>query len=132
MINLDFLFSSLMFIELSLPLLVGLFSFVFFASTKSENWNKYQLKIIRYIVFLILICSSIYFLYAIAYIDPELMFVYLFWPAPLGLSLIGSSLVTYREGTKIEKRVAIVSIIIAIISLIWPFIFITLRGYGVV
>jgi len=124
---LELLFNFLLIIVILLPLAISIFSVRFFLLTKVDQWHKNKTKIIRYILFLILLFLGISFLYELVFIDPESMFLYLFWPAPVGLSLIRISMIAWKKGTKAERILAIFSIIFSIIFLVWPFIFIMLK-----
>ncbi len=127
----ELLFNFLLIIVMLTPLVVSIFSFIFFSSIKIDNWHKNKSKIIRYFLFFTLVFLIISFLYELIFVDPESMFLYIFWPTPVGLGLIGISVITWKNGTLTEKILATVSIVITAISLVAPFIFIALRNHGI-
>jgi len=110
-------------IQALIPVSISILSIIYFGYLNKDNWYKSKTIITRYLLFSLLILLGIYFLYSVIFTDHELMFVYIFWPAPVGLSLIGISMVTWKNGIKVEKIIAAISIIVAVISLVGPFIF---------
>jgi hypothetical protein len=121
-----FVFSYTLFF---LPIVISIFNFFFiFKKQKKDDWNKKSI-IVKYISILVLLYIQFYFLYGLKFIDPEYMFLYPFWCAPGGISLIFTSqiVIDRKLGSRIEVKLAYVILAIAIFTLIAPFIFIMLR-----
>mgnify|MGYP001595205941 CR=1 FL=1 len=94
-----------------LPILVSVLSIMYFHRIKKENWYKNKSITIRYILLSILTFLDAYFLYSVVFIDPEVMFLYIFWSLPVSLSMIYISKVIFKNGKYGEKLLAILVII---------------------
>ena len=105
------------------PLILLFISLNLYKASININWHIHGIRKIEvYSVLFIAFFFCLYFFYALLYMDPEIIFLYLFWPCPIGFILLIISTIISKNGSRLEHIICRVGRIIGLITLIGPFI----------